>query len=64
MALREEHRLTYVFVSHDLAVVGQMCHRVLVMKDGACIEELSSDALRARTVAAPYTQELITNSFL
>jgi len=64
MALREEHRLTYVFVSHDLAVVGQMCDRVLVMKDGACVEELSSDALRARTVAAPYTQELIANSFL
>jgi peptide/nickel transport system ATP-binding protein len=64
MELREEHGLTYVFVSHDLAVVGQMCDRVLVMKEGACVEELSADALRARTVTAPYTAELIANSFL
>jgi peptide/nickel transport system ATP-binding protein len=64
MALREEHRLTYVFVSHDLAVVGQMCDRVLVMKDGAVVEELAADALRARSVEAPYTRELIANSFL
>jgi len=64
MELREEHGLTYVFVSHDLAVVGQMCDRVLVMKEGSCVEELSADALRARTVTAPYTAELITNSFL
>ena len=36
--LRREMDLTYIFVSHDLAVVREMCERVLVMRRGIVVE--------------------------
>ena len=33
--LQRRYGMSYVFISHDLAVVRAMSHRVLVMKDGA-----------------------------
>ncbi|MGZ5249324.1 MAG: ABC transporter ATP-binding protein [Caldimonas sp.] len=41
--LQHHFGLSYVFISHDLAVMRAMAHRVMVMKDGAVIEE--GDAL-------------------
>ena len=38
LKLQREHGLTYVFVSHDMAVVRKICDRVMVMKDGMVIE--------------------------
>lgn len=38
LKLQKEHGLTYVFVSHDMAVVRKICDRVMVMKDGKVIE--------------------------
>ena len=38
LRLQKEHGLTYVFVSHDMAVVRKICDRVLVMKDGKVVE--------------------------
>ena len=38
LKLQKEHGLTYVFVSHDMAVVRKICDRVLVMKDGRVVE--------------------------
>lgn len=38
LRLQKEHGLTYVFVSHDMAVVRKICDRVMVMKDGKVIE--------------------------
>ena len=46
--LRAERGLTYVLVSHDLAVVVHMCNRLIVMQHGAEVEELTRDALSAR----------------
>jgi microcin C transport system ATP-binding protein len=32
--LQEEHGLTYLFISHDLAVVQALAHDLIVIKDG------------------------------
>ena len=37
--LQRRYGMSYVFISHDLAVVRAMAHRVLVMKDGVVVEE-------------------------
>jgi len=39
MELRSDLGLTLVLVSHDLAVVGRMCERIIVMSGGAVVEE-------------------------
>jgi peptide/nickel transport system ATP-binding protein len=36
--VRRERKMALLFVSHDLAVVSQVCDRVIVMKDGAVVE--------------------------
>ena len=38
-ALQEQHRLSYVFISHDLKVVRAMADRVMVMRGGRVVEE-------------------------
>ena len=60
--LRGERGLTYVLVSHDLAVVAHMCERLLVMQHGEAVEEMTRDDLRARRGARSYTRELMTAS--
>lgn len=60
--LRVERGLTYVLVSHDLAVVAHMCERLLVMQHGLAVEELPRARLRARDATEPYTRDLLTAS--
>jgi microcin C transport system ATP-binding protein len=43
--LQQRHGMSYVFISHDLAVVRAMSHRVLVMKDGDIVERGEALAL-------------------
>ncbi|MBB4313771.1 ABC transporter ATP-binding protein [Roseospira marina] len=57
--LRAARALTLILVSHNLAVVGHMCERMAVMKDGAVIEELTVAQLRAGTVRQAYTRDLL-----
>ncbi len=61
-ALRAERGLTYLLVSHDLAVVAHMCERLMVMQNGAQVEELTRAALQDRAAKDPYTQELLIAS--
>jgi ABC-type glutathione transport system ATPase component len=56
--LRDEHGTAMLFISHDLAVVGQLSDRVLVMRNGAVVEQ--GDAQRVlRTPANEYTRALL-----
>jgi peptide/nickel transport system ATP-binding protein len=60
--LRRERNLTYLFVSHDLAVVAHMCSRVGVMRAGRLVEETSVAALRAGEARHPYTRRFVQAS--
>ncbi|WP_343504223.1 ABC transporter ATP-binding protein [Alloyangia pacifica] len=60
--LRRDRGLTYLLVTHDIGVVGHMCDRVGVMKDGRIVEELTRAQLLAGQVKHPFTQELIAES--
>ena len=56
--LQRKHGMSYVFISHDLAVVRAMSHRVLVMKDGDVVEEGEAETLFAAP-REPYTRALL-----
>ena len=60
--LRRRRNLTYILVSHDLAVVAHMCDRLAVMNHGRIVEELDVDTLKQRNPAHPYTRQLLTAS--
>lgn len=60
--LRETRGLTYLLVSHDLAVIAHMCHRVAVMKAGEIVDRFAIEALRDGQVTHAYTRELLTAS--
>jgi peptide/nickel transport system ATP-binding protein len=60
--LRARHGLTYVLVSHDLAVVAHLCDRLLVMRNGEAVEETTAAALRDDAAASDYTRALIAAS--
>lgn len=56
--LQEEFGLTYVFISHDLAVVKYMADEILVMNQGEIVERGSSEDIYTRP-QHPYTQQLL-----
>jgi peptide/nickel transport system ATP-binding protein len=56
--LRERERMSILFISHDLAVVAQLCDRVAVMRAGRIVESgATGDVLRRP--AETYTRELL-----
>ena len=56
--LQEEFGLTYVFISHDLAVVKYMADDILVMSQGEIVERGTSDDIYNRPQHA-YTRQLL-----
>ena len=61
-ALRQRRGLSFVMVSHDLAVVTHLCQRLLVMQRGRQVEEVAAADLAAGRVAADYTRQLMRAS--
>ena len=60
--LRTDRGLTCLFVSHNLAVVAQMCERVAVMMQGRIVEEAGTDALARGGLEHPYSRQLLESS--
>ncbi len=60
--LREQRQLTYLMVSHNLAVVGHLCESVAVMQNGRIVEMLAVEDLRNSRASQAYTQELLASS--
>ena len=59
--LQREMQLSYLFISHDINVVYQMCDRIMVMKDGEIVEIGKTEDV----FAAPqdvYAKQLLENS--
>ncbi|AWF00051.1 nickel import ATP-binding protein NikE [Pseudomonas aeruginosa] len=56
--LRETHGLSYLFISHDLAVVERICHRVAVMYGGKIVEIGRRDQV-LHNPRHPYTRRLL-----
>jgi peptide/nickel transport system ATP-binding protein len=60
--IRKERKLTYVLVSHDLAVVSHMCDRISVMSQGAMVEMISREQLQSGDIKRRYTRQLLLAS--
>lgn len=56
--LRQQAGLTYVLVSHDMAVVAHLCDRIAVMKDGQLVEIATRQAMVDGDIQHPYTRML------
>ncbi len=56
--LQRKHGIAYLFISHDLAVIRAMAHRVIVMKDGKVVEG-GRTAEVLSSPREPYTQRLL-----
>ena len=61
-ALRAARSLSFVMVSHDLAVVTHLCQRLMVMQRGRTVETLPAADLAASLVQADYTRVLMQAS--
>ena len=60
--LQKKHGLAYLFISHDLAVVRALAHRIVVLRNGRVVEEGPAEALFAAP-REPYTRALMAAAF-
>ena len=56
--LQRRHGMSYLFITHDLAVIRAVAHRVIVMKDGRIVESGDTEAVLNHPTQA-YTRELL-----
>ena len=57
--LQQRHQLSYIFISHDIALIASISHDMLVMKDGVLVEQGSAETILTRP-QQDYTRALIT----
>ena len=62
--IREKRNLSYLLVSHDLAVIAHMCNRVAVMCEGKLLECLTVEDLRQHRCTDQYTKQLLKASMV
>ncbi len=60
--LQKELGLSYLFISHDLKLVRALCHEVLVMHGGSCVEHGATEAVLSDP-QAPSTRRLVSAAF-
>ena len=60
--LQQRHQLGYLFISHDLAVVRALAHRVVVMRHGKVVEQGDADTVFNHP-RADYTRALLAAAF-
>ena len=58
--LQDEYHLSYIFISHDLAVVKYISDEIMVMNQGAIVEIANSDDIY-RNPKQPYTKKLLSS---
>ena len=56
--LQDERGLSYLFISHDMAVIHHICHRIAVMREGRIVEMGTRDEV-IRSPKQAYTKELL-----
>jgi microcin C transport system ATP-binding protein len=59
--LQRKYGIAYIFISHDLAVIRAMAHRVMVMKDGKVVESGAAEDVLSNPSHA-YTRRLLAAS--
>lgn len=62
-SLQAKYNLTYLFISHDLAVVRALSHQVMVVRQGKVVEQGAAESIFAAP-QHPYTQQLLESAFL
>jgi peptide/nickel transport system ATP-binding protein len=60
--LRAEQGLTFLMVSHDLAVIDHMCDRIMVLQHGRTVEEIGRDDLAGARMTTDYARSLFDAS--
>ncbi len=61
--LQQKYNLTYLFISHDLAVVKALSHQLMVIKHGHVVEQGDAQAI-FHAPQHPYTRQLLEAAFL
>lgn len=61
LELRRQHGTAYLFITHDLNLIRQIAHRLIVMRRGALVDRLDIDAIGSGR-EHDYTRELIAAS--
>jgi microcin C transport system ATP-binding protein len=59
--LQRKYGLSYVLISHDLAVINALSHKVMVMKDGEVVEAGESESIM-KNPQHEYTQRFVQAS--
>ncbi|HYA53519.1 MAG TPA: hypothetical protein VEG33_20415, partial [Streptosporangiaceae bacterium] len=58
--LRDRERMSVLFISHDLAVVAELCDRVAIMQRGSIVEQGATSQVITAPASA-YTAELLAS---